>query len=543
MTLILASPFSFTVLYTRERTKWKEDDRVFLETHSFSLMLDKVRKQPFVTFVGVPGSGKTATVRHITLILQQEGYDIFPIKEINKIEDYCDQNIPQVFVIDDVLGVFGLNEHELYMIDKYSERLSNPVNPKTKTLLTCREAVFRHKMLSHCILAKKDNVVNLQNQENALNDDDKQKLLVKYNFDKDLLCPRDLALSSNMFPLLCKLFSNEKELNVYGPTFFISPVPCILEQMDLLKIRNKHQYVALVLLMANENKLSEKIFDNESNEQKQTKKGTLFAEMKCNILRKCEVPSTTESFHLINALSEMDGTYTKKSDNEFVFIHDSMFEIIAYHFGRRFPELILQYASSNYIANYIKVDKYNNQNGSRRVKCKNDRACENNKLIDNCHENEKKVDLYIQLHNFQYPLLAERLFKDVQRGEFYDVFGNDVLKNADVLKNFITELEKKSYDHLYNALLSEIANSSKICKWKYNEETTGVKDEKYMHLRLNAHRCLINEIFINGECRNSVRGIAWVIFFGHHQLLQNLLNQIIQETGSVDDLFQNCFNK
>lgn len=125
-----------------------------------------------------------------------------------------------MFVIDDVLGVFGLNEHELYMIDKYSERLSNPVNPKTKTLLTCREAVFRHKMLSHCILAKKDNVVNLQNQENALNDDDKQKLLVKYNFDKDVLGPRDLALSSSMFPLLCKLFSNEKELNVYGPTFF-----------------------------------------------------------------------------------------------------------------------------------------------------------------------------------------------------------------------------------------------------------------------------------------------------------------------------------
>lgn len=42
------------------------------------------------------------------------------------------------------------------MINKYSDRLKDPINPNTKTLMTCREAIFRHKMLSHCIYAKKN---------------------------------------------------------------------------------------------------------------------------------------------------------------------------------------------------------------------------------------------------------------------------------------------------------------------------------------------------------------------------------------------------
>lgn len=99
-------------------------------------MLNQVRNQPYITFVGAPGSGKTATAHHIALKLQKEGYELCLVKEINKIEDYSNRNTPQVFVIDDVLGIFGLNEHELHVINKYSEILRDPINPETKTLMT-----------------------------------------------------------------------------------------------------------------------------------------------------------------------------------------------------------------------------------------------------------------------------------------------------------------------------------------------------------------------------------------------------------------------
>lgn len=62
-------------------------------------MFEKVKEQTYVTFVGVPGSGKTATARHIALKLQEEGYDILPITDKNKIEDYCDPQNLQVFLL------------------------------------------------------------------------------------------------------------------------------------------------------------------------------------------------------------------------------------------------------------------------------------------------------------------------------------------------------------------------------------------------------------------------------------------------------------
>lgn len=103
-------PWNVKAMHNEDISKWKEDDNFFLETHNFPTMLEKVRNQSFVTFVGAPGAGKSATAHHIALKLQdEEGYDILPIRDIKEIETYCDPCNPQVFVIDDVLGVFGLD--------------------------------------------------------------------------------------------------------------------------------------------------------------------------------------------------------------------------------------------------------------------------------------------------------------------------------------------------------------------------------------------------------------------------------------------------
>ncbi|XP_062591982.1 uncharacterized protein LOC134253477 [Saccostrea cucullata] len=45
-------------IFEKEFKRWKEEDRVYSESHGFLAMLDKVREQPYMTFVGVPGSGK-----------------------------------------------------------------------------------------------------------------------------------------------------------------------------------------------------------------------------------------------------------------------------------------------------------------------------------------------------------------------------------------------------------------------------------------------------------------------------------------------------
>lgn len=279
-------------------SKWKEDDKVFFETHNFPAMLKKVRNQPYVLFVGVPGSGKTATARHIALLLQEEGYEILSIKNINDLETYYDLKNPQVFVIDDVLGKYGLDVTMYNILKKYEDILNRPTMSKTKVLMTCRELVYRNEKVLDYFLRHQDNVESLNSEENALNDNDKLELLARYEIGADVLSSVEMKSSSYMFPFLCKLFSSKTDFKIYGSTFFTSPVPCILDELDNMSTTTKKLYASLVLLMVNQNKLSKDILENITNANGESNVN----EQKNNILEACKVRKDIENFRIIDAL-------------------------------------------------------------------------------------------------------------------------------------------------------------------------------------------------------------------------------------------------
>lgn len=210
-------------MYERDIIKWIKEDNDFLETHNFPAMLEQVRNQPYVTFVGVPGSGKTATVRHIALILQKEEYEILPTVDKNKIKDYCDPQKPQVFVIDDVLGLYVLERAELKPLERYRDRLIKPTFSKTKVLMTCRVSIYRNEQVFKSDLFRKENVVSFHSAENALNEKDKYDLLAIYRIDKSPFTYDKQTLTSKMFPFLCNFFSKENQIKSYGHRFFQIP--------------------------------------------------------------------------------------------------------------------------------------------------------------------------------------------------------------------------------------------------------------------------------------------------------------------------------
>ncbi|XP_052694536.1 uncharacterized protein LOC128172866 [Crassostrea angulata] len=521
-------PWNIKVIYGNDVLKWKEDDRSFVETHNFHAMINKVRQQSFVMFVGVPGSGKTASVRHTALLLQEkDGYEILPTKDIKDIETYCDPRNPQVFVIDDVLGVFGFDMKELEKLTMYKDRLNEPTMPETKVLMTCREVVFKHEALSGSFLSNEKHVVQLHSKENALNDQDKYDLFAKYYLDTDLLSTDTMSKISKSFPYLCKLFSRKEELRHYGPQFFISPVPCYMELLDNMKIRNKVHYASLVLLMTNQNSLSEKDFNNESSKH--------FDEMKFKVLKRCKVDPVTCRFLFTDALTEMVGTYTEQRQSKFKFIHDSMLEIVAYHFGRHSPELILQYMDSDYIANYIKPDKYKCRKRKGEEEEDNLEQTVNAKEDSNTVAENKNVhDLCIKLQESQYHLLADRLFKDIHKGELFNVFENEALKHPLVLQNFLDVMKCKPYSELFTVFLSELKE----------EHIKQAKTSKKHFFSSKSYNLLMNSRWIGEDDfpYTCARAIDWVIFYGHNQILQFIIDQIIKHTETVNDLFQTPFN-
>lgn len=511
-------------MHNHDILEWKKDDEAFFESHNFPAMLQRVKNQPFVTFVGSPGSGKSATVRHIALKLKEEGYDILPIEDIKHIKTYCDLRNPQVFVIDDVFGMFGFKDYYLEKVNKYKRMIMRPYVSKTKTLMTCRMTVFNNEELTVTGFDKKENTINLLSPEFSLNDQDKYELLAKYNIDKIVLPPSNLPKTSNMFPFLCAQFSKEKQFRVYGQKFFISPVPCVLQLLDEMQKKNKIQYAALVLLMANQNKLSEDDFEHVHTYNKN------FHDVKTKLLKSCKVENETDSFQFVDALKAMDGTHTKTCNCQYSFVHDSLFEIVAYHFGRQFPDIILRCMSSDYVANYIKLDTCTLNGKKGKFENEEHESSMNFQHGDVVDESEGAIDLFIRLKEEpNYQLFAERLYSDLENGEFKNVFRNQALKHPAVAQAVIRIIEQKSYTQLYSVFLSEMKDISKISI--YIDSLDGIYD----YTPSDVERCTQAISY----CK---RVICLVIYFGHHLILQSLIHNIYKKAKNINDLFLVSYN-
>ncbi|XP_056001314.1 uncharacterized protein LOC125653620 isoform X2 [Ostrea edulis] len=534
--------------YDIDVEKWREEDKLYYETHSFPSVMQKVRNQRYVTFVGVPGSGKSATAHHIALKLQEEGYEVVPTKDVRKMEDYGDPRNPQVFVIDDVVGVFGLQKTELYVLTSYEEKITQNCMANSRTLMTCREAVFNETLPYKSFLTKEKTVIKLHSGDNVLDNNDKKQILKTYGLNVDLMSPASLKSTSDMFPLLCKLFSKETKFRALGSKFFLNPVQCIIDELDDMQKHNKQNYATLVLCMLNENSLSKDFLKDMKNEH--------FMNMKIDTLGNCELQSQTDAFTFVKALSAMEGTYTKQCGAQYTFIHDSMFEICAYQYGKQFPDQMLLYMSSSYIANYVKpqaiepgiVNKINEKlSDSQSIEgnvSNNDRDQKEKERDDKTNEREESFDLCITVHEDQYSLLAERLYRDIQNMELYDVFRNQVLKHPQVCQAFIGVLETLTFTELKFLFLSKQENVVKIVSKKKNvlEES---ENEWEWSENLQLQEMLVCQKFnpndmgvrsCDGNTYN-VRVISWVIYYGHYQILEYILQQTEQHSD-VSELFE-----
>jgi tRNA uridine 5-carbamoylmethylation protein Kti12 len=56
-----------------------------------------VKSKNYMTIIGEPGSGKTATARHIALQLEKKGWEVVPMCKLEDIIQYGDIDHKQVF--------------------------------------------------------------------------------------------------------------------------------------------------------------------------------------------------------------------------------------------------------------------------------------------------------------------------------------------------------------------------------------------------------------------------------------------------------------
>ncbi|CAC5395393.1 unnamed protein product [Mytilus coruscus] len=398
---------------------WKRHDIVFCnKTHGYKEAYEEVNKELMVTFIGGPGSGKTVTGRHIALLFERIGWEVIPVYKEDEIVRYGNVNIRQVFLLDDVIGSFALDMSRLNNIVSCKKTILNSINNRSKIVFTCRKTVYKEAIgLKPFVL---EHIVDLESKTNELNELEKIQILtshcLKAGVDEKLYINLILTSAKIMFPFLCQLFAADVKYQMFGSDFFERPFDYLLEEMNKLQKTNTAQYVSLVLCLVNNRKLSQ-----ENLPSKNVKK---------RIYNSCGLDRGTADRKIIDALSHIEGTYVVLMESEYSFIHDSIYEAIAFHYGQDFPEQILDYMPSNFIANKVTV-----------------------------FGNTSYDALCIQITENHFSKLAERLYSDLESYQLFDVFMSKALKYEPFLDVFTQLIRKKPYEDFKNTFLAPDAGN------------------------------------------------------------------------------------
>ena len=480
---------------------WQREDKPFHEFHNFPNILAKVMSQAITTIIGGPGSGKTAMARHIALRLQTEKqFDIVPVSSPSGIIQYGHADCMQLFILDDVIGVFGVERGKHINLEDHKERILNllRVSKNSKILFTCRKAVFNEASDLESFVLKKEFIVDLEENNNLLNEQDRAQILKNHCIQNAIsLGPDELpstvtsTVGIMMYPLLCKLYCSESKYRSPGKEFFETPHSYILKEIKSLRVQKPMQYASLVLCM---------FCQNEITLSSLTRKDPKFMEIREKVFENCRVTGCNTEIH--DSLKNMVDTFTARTNEGYSLIHDSVYEVLAFHYGNKHQEDMLLLMNSSFVAKKFNIDDISDDPG----------------------------DLHIKIQKEHYLAFAERLVRDLKCLELHDVFMNTTLKNYDICNAFIDELKKLPYPEIQKLFFKKQEDTLKIFD-RSEKEGSKLKRRHTLDPEWMRQKLLMG--IYNWRGKPNIRVISWVIYFGHRQLLQFLFNLVTEHNESI----------
>lgn len=383
---------------------WQQEDELFVQTKASEKVESVIKKSNLVIVAGHSGSGKSAIIQHVALVLRKQGWVVKQINSIENIEaslssEESTENTT-LFVLNDPIGKEFLDDVAYSTWRTFEQSLTQFLK-KVKLLVTCRNSILQDnkvKKLTH--FQDSSNVINVDSGPFELNEYEKRKIFEKHNAKRQITKEdiSEIVQTKTYFPLLCKLFSKTED-SIDHLVFFREPKKVLQNEIENLKVSNKEKYCGLVCLALFRNKLcSKEITENYK----------LFKE--CLLL--CGVSECTSPATILNNLELVKGLFVKKIGETYHFYHDFVMEVTTFVFGTDFPSKIIEHADIGFLR--------------RRVRLKD------------CADFPDSF--IITLSDDWIESLSDRLFQEIFQHRFMEVILNPCLKNEKIIEAFIRKI-------------------------------------------------------------------------------------------------------
>ncbi|VDI03597.1 Hypothetical predicted protein [Mytilus galloprovincialis] len=395
---------------------------MFITTRAANHVLKSIKENSCVTITASSGVGKTATLKHVALQMELEGYDVLLVTDPDDIIKFNNPKQKTLFVIDNLCGNYSLNQADIKVWEPVMERIKRILSKElSKIIVSCRLQVFQDEKFESLSIFKSC-VCNLLSKSMCLSKAEKASIAELYLKTKahEIADYYDLY---DCFPLLCKLYNENPVLNITD--FFQNPFTVYEAEIDKLKKKGFFsKYCALALCVLFNNNLNEEILTEDVNEET-----TAIIENTCEV---CRLDRGTSRLILQDDLNSFIQTFLKKEQNIYKTIHDKIFDFLVYYFGQKIICCLIKNAHSGLIKERFLLERQNN------------------------------VDKFITIVPPKYhQMYIQRMIADWSKGEVNDVFCNINMKIPQFRKKFLCCLNE-----LETSYQRQLANTFDQCRYK-----------------------------------------------------------------------------
>lgn len=396
---------------------WWQNLNTFYKSKGTEKVVQEIKSSQVVLIVGNSGTGKTTAMHYASRQLFEDGFEIVPVAYPSEIPSQRFPSKKQLFVIDNVFGRYRVGKIETDSWEKFRDRIFVVFKEKTaKLLMTSRRQVY--KDISQILSTMFDlEIVDLDCNELALSKNERKGMLELYLgkisnstqlSDEDIteICSNKVA-----FPLLCKMFTSNENFLREKAIFFRSPFKFFKAELNSLQKDDKVMYCVLVLLLIFDVKELQCIFDMHGEIERR--------ETYALLLSACGVAEGISRHSLRKDLFSMTGSYVDLK-NPFKFIHDTLEETLACHFGSQFPRILLQCCKLGFMRNRVRLNKP---------------ATEDINILG--------PGSTVIVKSEHYDALLGRLLTEISNGKFHDVLLCQPMRDDNFINQFVSYAQRK----------------------------------------------------------------------------------------------------